>query len=163
LIKENGPLPEATVIELALKMCEILSFLHNQTPPVIHRDFTPDNLMLAKPNQLKLIDFNVAQRLESSSTRTVVGKHCYIPPEQFRGRAVVQSDLYALGGTLFYLLTGADPSPLTCSNPSTLLPQINPKLAAIVTKATDLDPIRRYLDASCVKNDLETLLVATGP
>ena len=162
MIKEHGLLPESMVIELALKMCEILNFLHSQTPPVIHRDFTPDNLMLAKPNQLKLIDFNVAQRLESTSTRTVVGKHCYIPPEQFRGKATPQSDLYALGGTLFYLLTGADPAPLTCSNPAETRPGMNAQLAQIVTRLTALEATKRYPDAASLKGDLQGLLARDG-
>lgn len=158
MIKEHGPLPESMVIELALKMCEILAYLHSQSPPVIHRDFTPDNLMLAKPNQLKLIDFNVAQRLESTSTRTVVGKHCYIPPEQFRGKAIPQSDLYALGGTLFYLLTGSDPAPLSCSDPSETRTGVNPKLAAIVARLTAVEATKRYPDVTSLRGDLQGLL-----
>ncbi len=77
-VERDGKLPAEQVIVLARQMCELLEFLHSCDPPIIHRDFTPENLMLTDERQLKLIDFNVAHRLESSSTRTVVGKHAYV-------------------------------------------------------------------------------------
>ncbi|MFX6031772.1 hypothetical protein ABTE99_19550, partial [Acinetobacter baumannii] len=64
---------------------------------------------------MKLIDFNVAQEDSEGTTATIVGKHAYVPPEQFRGKPCPQSDLYALGATLFYLITAADPEPITQS------------------------------------------------
>ena len=64
---------------------------------------------MQESGDVKLVDFNVAHQLETTATATVVGKHAYIPPEQFRGKPVAASDIYALGGTLFYILTGADP------------------------------------------------------
>jgi serine/threonine-protein kinase len=54
-------------------MCSILEYLHALKPPVIHRDFTPENLILRHSNELVLIDFNVAQQRESTATKTVVG------------------------------------------------------------------------------------------
>src|SRR5262249_46009135 len=96
LVDREGPLPEEAVISLGIQMCDLLAHLHCQSPPVIHRDFTPENLIHTKEEQIKLIDFNVAQQMESKATRTVVGKHSYIPPEQFRGKASTQSDIYAM-------------------------------------------------------------------
>src|ERR1700739_3705163 len=103
LVLHNGPFDVIKAAKLTVQMCEILSHLHGQNPPVLHRDFTPENLILSPDGTLKLIDFNVAQKLESTATRTVVGKHSYIPPEQFRGKATVQSDIYALGACFYFL------------------------------------------------------------
>ncbi len=64
----------------------MLIYLHEQDPEIIHRDFTPENLMLNFDGRLKLIDFGVAHQIKSRTTATVVGKHAYLPPEQFRGR-----------------------------------------------------------------------------
>jgi serine/threonine protein kinase len=117
LVETRGRLQPSEVLGLARQMCEILSYLHAQQPEIIHRDFTPENLMLDQVGQLKLIDFGVAHELKSRTTATVVGKHAYLPPEQFRGKPCSQSDLYALGATLYFLLTGTDPEPLSRLNP----------------------------------------------
>jgi serine/threonine protein kinase len=128
--------------------------LHGRDPPVIHRDFTPDNLIFANCEILKLIDFNVAQQLASAGSRTVVGKHAYIPPEQFRGKATIASDIYALGATMFFLLTGSDPEPITTSHPQELRPEITAELDAIVAKATSPNESERYTDAREIRTDL---------
>jgi hypothetical protein len=156
-VEKNGRLPAEQVIGLAGQMCDLLEFLHGSDPPIIHRDFTPENLMVTGDGQLKLIDFNVAHRLESSSTRTVVGKHAYVPPEQFRGKPTAQSDIYALGATLYFLLTGEDPEPITRSDLSgdVAVPLV---LAQIIMKATEPNASERFASAS----DLKEALSATA-
>ncbi|MBC7999530.1 MAG: serine/threonine protein kinase [Leptolyngbya sp.] len=153
-VEKNGALLEPQTIQRAIEMCELLAFLHSCEPPIIHRDFTPENLMLTDEGQLKLIDFNVAYRLESTSTRTVVGKHAYVPPEQFRGKPTIQSDIYALGATLFFLLTGQDPEPISKSDPRELCPLISAEFSEMVMKATEPDAECRYLCAAALKDDL---------
>jgi len=111
LVERRGALEREKILDLADQMCEILSYLHAQS--VVHRDFTPDNLILNEQGRLILIDFGVAQNASEHVTSTVVGKHAYMPPEQFRGQATERSDLYAMGGTLYFLLTGKEPIPLT--------------------------------------------------
>lgn len=157
LTLEAGPLPQEQVQDLALEMCEILSYLHNQEPPIIHRDFTPDNLLLGNDGSLTLIDFNVAEQLESGNTKTVVGKHCYIPPEQFRGHPTIQSDIYGLGGTLFWLLTGNDPEPITTSHPRAVVANISEAMDAIVARATSVAASQRYSTVTEIQKDLERL------
>lgn len=157
LVAQSGPFGERDLTGLALQMAEILKHLHSLEPAVIHRDFTPDNLILDPESGLKLIDFNVAEQYEASATRTVVGKHSYIPPEQFRGRACPQSDLYALGATLFYLLTGQDPEPIAQSSPRELMPMISPEMNAIVAKCTAQELSERYASASEIIADLGKL------
>ncbi|CAN5295672.1 hypothetical protein BH10CYA1_BH10CYA1_28800 [soil metagenome] len=115
-VKEHGPQPERLIMRWALEVADILNYLHNQNPPIIHRDVTPDNLVLDRTGSIKLIDFGAANEFIATATGTLVGKQSYISPEQFRGHAVPQSDIYALGCTLFYLANGADPEALSQSS-----------------------------------------------
>ena len=150
LVEENGPLASEQVLLLAEQMCDILSYLHALQPPLVHRDFTPDNLILNSDNILKLIDFNVVHQKESHTSATVVGKHAYLPPEQFRGKPVPQSDIYAMGASLHFLLTGEDPEPVSVSRPMLLNEHIDARLDALVSAATELDTKKRFADAAAV-------------
>lgn len=151
LIQRDGALAEVQAHDLALQMCEILETLHESK--IVHRDFTPDNLILSSTGKLKLIDFNVAQQIQSGSTGTVVGKHAYLPPEQFRGKATSQSDLYAFGATLFYLLTGKDPEPISQCNPGDTV-EVSKDISEIVKHATALQANKRYVSAQEIERDL---------
>ncbi len=157
LVKENGPLDLETLIPISMQMCRTLSYLHEQAPPVVHRDFTPDNLILTGAGTLKLIDFNVARQTSSTVTATVVGKHAYIALEQFRGKPLPQSDIYSLGCNLHYLSTGEDPEPLSPSSPILVNGELNPELNRIVEKATALDLDERYERADEIMNELIAL------
>lgn len=155
-IAEDGTVDENEVTSLAIKMCDILAVLHEQS--VVHRDFTPDNLIFDRETgTLKLIDFALATEYESGTTGTVVGKHSYIPPEQFRGHATTQSDIYALGATLYYLLTGLDPEPITTATPST-----TSRLGEIVKKCTAQDLKDRYENVQELKEALLELQEPEG-
>ncbi len=155
LVEREGPPTSKQVAELARQMCDILQYLHSLSPPVVHRDFTPDNLILGRDGVLKLIDFNVAQQRESTTTGTVVGKHAYLPPEQFRGKPTPQSDMYAFGATLFYLLTGQDPEPLTKSHPLLYRQDTSTVLEEIVSSCTELDQVKRTGNAATVREMLD--------
>lgn len=157
LIKDEGRLSEQETIELANQMCDILQYLHSQTPPVVHRDFTPENLIITKNGKVTLIDFNVALQLESNTTRTVVGKHAYIPPEQFRGKASTVSDIYALGATLYFMLTGRDPEPITSSHPQSGSQSVSDELDQLVCAATKLDTDVRTQSADEMRLSLQKL------
>jgi tRNA A-37 threonylcarbamoyl transferase component Bud32 len=148
IVEERGPLAESQVIELTKQMCTMLSYLHGLSPPVVHRDFTPDNLILRPDGKLKLVDFNVAQQTDSTATGTVVGKHSYLPPEQFRGTPVPQSDLYSLGATLHYLLTGNDPEPISVSRPKRVNPDVSEAMDLFVAKATAMTLEARHQDVA---------------
>lgn len=157
VVIEGGTIGEHDLLDFALQMCDVLKHLHTLSPPVVHRDFTPDNLILNPESGIKLIDFNVAQQYESSATRTVVGKHSYLPPEQFRGKACPQSDIYAMGATLYYLLTGQDPEPITVAHPAEILPVISHRLDAIVAKCTAQELCNRYENTDQITADLHAL------
>lgn len=154
LVDENGPLGNLETMELAVQLLGILSHLHTMSPPVIHRDFTPENIIIAEDGTPKLIDFNVARQAESTATRTVVGKHSYLPPEQFRGKASTQSDIYALGASLYFALTGEDPEPISASRPREKNPAVSARLDKIIFHATQLSTEERYKSADEMREDL---------
>lgn len=157
VVESRGKLSEAEIIPMAIQMCEILNYLHVQTPPVIHRDFTPDNLILQPDGRLMLIDFNVAQQTSATVTGTIVGKQCYLPPEQFQGDPVIQSDIYAMGATIFFLCTGRDPEPISQSRPAKIEPDISSGLNMFVANCTTIDPDLRYKNADECLVDLKLL------
>ncbi|HNG76529.1 MAG TPA: serine/threonine-protein kinase [Candidatus Obscuribacter sp.] len=149
-VKQHGKVRESLVLDLGLQMAEILCFLHAQNPPVIHRDFTPDNLVLQNDGKLIAIDFGAANEFIGTATGTFVGKHAYIAPEQFRGKATPQSDLYAMGGTLFYLLTGEEPEALSASDPAVKVP-VSSQWSSLILDMTNPDAAARVTTAEVVK------------
>ena len=153
-VNESGALSVAEVRQLALQMCDILEHLHGCTPPVVHRDFTPDNLMLDDQKILHLIDFNVAMQSSSTTTATVVGKHAYVPPEQFRGKPTAQSDIYAMGATLYFLLCGHDPEPLQEAQPSAEIDGLDADIDLVVSSCTQIDADTRYSSVQEIKQVL---------
>lgn len=132
---------EQTVIKWAAQIAGILHYLHTLEPPVVHRDLTPDNLIRGNDGQVYVIDFGAANEFVSKATGTLVGKQAYIPPEQYRGKAEPKSDIYAFGATLYFLLTGKDPVPLSSSRPSVALATpVSQELDDLVAACTQLEP-----------------------
>jgi hypothetical protein len=156
-VVDEGPMSEKDAVDCALKMCDVLGYLHSQSPPVVHRDFTPENLILQNDGTLKVVDFSVASRTGPHKSGDCVGKHSYTPPEQFRSQASPQSDIYALGATLYFLVTGSDPKPITMSDPRCQNKNVSNKLAHIVMKATALDLNERYESISWLRLELEEM------
>jgi serine/threonine-protein kinase len=157
LVRQKGPQAQTLVIEWALQIAAILEFLHGQKPPIIHRDLTPDNLILKNDGTIALIDFGVANEFLGTVTGTMVGKQAYIAPEQLRGKAKPLSDLYAFGGTLNFLLTGIDPRPLSEANPSLLKPELLLEFSKLVGDLTKLDESKRIASAEDVTNRLKQI------
>jgi serine/threonine protein kinase len=124
VLVENGWHPdENEVRDLATQILSILIYLQELTPPVIHRDIKPQNIILnsfldqreERRTQVFLVDFGAVQDTYHNTVTggsTVVGTYGYMAPEQFRGQAVLSTDLYGLGTTLLFLLTGKSPSDL---------------------------------------------------
>ncbi len=114
LLSHGKRFTETEVKKLATDVLEILIYLHNLNPPVLHRDIKPSNLIFGDDGQVYLVDFGAVQDSAAAEgvTFTVVGTTGYAPLEQFWGRAVPASDLYALGATLIHLLTGTAPADL---------------------------------------------------
>lgn len=118
LLEEGVRFTEVEVEEIACEVLEILNYLHRFQPPILHRDIKPSNLIRGEDYCIYLIDFGAVQDQAALEgvTFTVVGTYGYAPMEQFGGRTVPASDLYALGMTLIHLLTGVSPADLPHSN-----------------------------------------------
>src|SRR5919199_352405 len=118
LLDQGKRFTEVQVRSLATQVLEILTYLHGLNPPVLHRDIKPSNLILREDKQVYLVDFGAVQDSAAVEgvTFTVVGTTGYAPLEQFWGKAVEASDLYALGATLIHLLTGVPPADLPQRN-----------------------------------------------
>jgi len=156
LVRDQNSLDESTVINLAGQMCDILEYLHSCSPAIVHRDFTPDNIIMQPDGKLKLIDFSVAQG-QKSKRSDCAGKHAYTPPEQFRGEACPQSDIYALGATLYFLLTGEDPQPISKLTVKKEKPEISDGLNFMIEQCTELDLKDRYESAAWLHTAIESL------
>lgn len=166
VLAQGGPQAEDDVADWALQLCEVLEYLHQRTPPVIYRDMKPSNVML-KPNGLvEVIDFGIAreQRADGEGTTAAVGDTVqlgtrgFAPPEQYGGthQTDARSDVYALGATMYNLLTDKSPA----EPPYEMLPlrQVRPELSQgierIVAKATQPNPDDRYQDCAEMAYDL---------
>ena len=112
-LQRNGVFNEAQIYQLLENILPVLQFIHDRQ--VIHRDIKPENIIRRDNNSFVLIDFGAAKisisntKSNTNLTGTLIGSAEYIAPEQSRGKAVTQSDLYSLGVTCIYLLTGISP------------------------------------------------------
>lgn len=164
LIKTGKHLDEKEVIEIGLKIAQILVYLQTLHPPLIHRDIKPGNIILGKDKKVYLIDFGAVRDTILNQTRagsTIVGTFGYMPPEQFQGRAYPATDLYSLGATLVYALSHKEPHEL---NTQGLKLDFRPHIqcsrafADILDKMLEPDWQNRYQQASELVQDLEDLL-----
>lgn len=167
IVSASGPRPEDDVVDWALQLCDALSYLHSRKPPVIYRDMKPSNVML-KPNGLvELIDFGIAREMhEDGSDVTAargdtvqLGTRGFAPPEQYggSGQTDARSDVYALGATMYNLLTGKNPAepPYAILPVRQVVPELSPGIERIVARATQSDPADRYADCAEFAYDLE--------
>jgi tRNA A-37 threonylcarbamoyl transferase component Bud32 len=143
LVTNCGAQAPNTVLHWAKEIATIMVYLHGKNPPIVHRDLTPDNLVLRNDGTITLIDFGAANHFLGTATGTMVGKQSYMAPEQLRGKAHPASDIYSFGATLFFLLTGQDPEPLSQSHVREVKPEIPETIADLIAQCTQLESERR--------------------
>jgi serine/threonine-protein kinase len=172
LLRSVHPLPEPDAVQIASRICTVLSYLHQNG--VTHRDLKPANLMLCNDGTIRIMDFGIA-RAENSRRLTFVGftpamgTPDYMAPEQVRGsRGDQRTDIYSLGAILYEMATGEPPfagdSPYVIMNarvtgdpqaPRKTNPKLTPVLEEIILHAMERDPKRRYQTALDMRSELE--------
>ena len=145
--REGEPFDENQVVSWAIEICDVLSYLHAQDPPVIYRDLKPSNIMINADGLLKLVDFGIARKIEVDDENTRVVSAGYSPPEQYWGAANIQSDIYSLGATMCFLLTGKDPEPLKGNSPRELNAELSEYMDGVVQKCMSQEGSQRYQNA----------------
>ncbi len=153
LLASGHHFSETEMRRLAIEVLEILCYLHELSPPIYHRDIKPSNLIWGDDDRIYLVDFGGVQDQAPAlgSTFTVVGTYGYTPIEQFGGRTVPASDLYALGATLIHLLTGVCPADLPQRDlhfQFDHLVSVRPHLVQWLHKLTEPDAHNRYQTAA---------------
>jgi outer membrane protein assembly factor BamB/tRNA A-37 threonylcarbamoyl transferase component Bud32 len=158
-------LPVEQVLKWAIAICDVLSYLHNNQPPVVFRDMKPANVMIDHRRQVRLIDFGIAKQFQIGQPGTMIGTEGYSPPEQYKGEASPAGDIYALGATLHHLLTRRDPRleppfsfdqrPIQQYNSD-----VPEALTSIVMRALDYETKKRYSSAEAMKQSLEAVQAA---
>lgn len=150
-VDTHGAVSEKELIGIALDICDILSYLHGQTLPVIHRDIKPENIIIAPDGTIKLVDFGIARshRADATSDTVAIGTRPYMAPEQFGGAQTDQrSDLYALGIVMIYLTTLRHDR----TNIARRFPYA--RLAGVVARLIRADPENRFQTAEELRRAL---------
>ena len=174
LLEQRGALPVEEVLELAICITEALSAAHNIG--IIHRDIKPDNILVTSHGFVKLADLGIAKQLSddygTTLAGTTMGTPYYIAPEQAMDSSTVDGrcDIYALGGTLYHLLTGtvpfSGPSSMAILMAHTNEPLQHPQerkadlpdnICAVVCKMMEKDPDDRYQNCAELLKDLEVV------
>ncbi len=161
--ESDGFFPEATVLQWATQIGDVIAFLHSHKPkPVIFRDVKPSNIMLDMHGRIRMIDFGIAKPFQVGERGTMIGTEGYSPPEQYRGDAGPASDVYSLGATLHALLTKQDPRlqppfsfaerPIRRVNPD-----VSPALEAVIMKSLSYNADDRFPSAVEMRDALQSL------
>lgn len=170
LAKEGGQ-PDAQVIQWGIELCDILGYLHTQSPSVIYRDMKPANIIEKEDGSLALIDFGTAREYKGQNEMDTVrlGTVGYAAPEQFLEGAQTdsRSDIYSLGATLYHLATGQHPGAgmenlQKCRSRRVTKEKLSPGLEQIIRKCIRKDPRRRYQSCKELMHALQKLLKKKG-
>lgn len=153
IIYQKGPVNLAQAITWMQQTCEVLDYLHSQNRPIIHRDIKPANLLARyRDNHIIVLDFGAVKEI-GTPPGTRIGVEGYMAPEQERGQPTTQSDLYAIGPSLIFLLTGDIPQKYSVIKGNNYvlelerIPTITPKLRKVIEKVTKSNPKERYQTA----------------
>ncbi|MBN2305250.1 MAG: serine/threonine protein kinase [Anaerolineae bacterium] len=161
-VRRGEFIPEGQVLDWTRQLTAALCYLHAQDPPVLHRDIKPANIKLTPDGLIKLVDFGLVKLMSTDDARTITvvqgrGTALYTPLEQYggdMGHTDARSDLYALGATLYHLLTSTPPpeakqrflTPRALRDPRAINPAISDRTARAVLWAMSMHPDDRPPD-----------------
>ena len=150
IVQEYGPQEETLVVKWAKQLCDVLHYLHTQTPPIIYRDMKPSNVMLKPDGNIMLIDFGAAREYKATNLKDTVllGTKGYAAPEQYRsdGQSDARTDIYSLGVMVFRLLSGTEPVMLCPIRE--ICPNVSVGIEKILLKCTRVAKSERYQSAA---------------
>ncbi len=165
-VLEHGTVSLSQAIDWMIQLCDILGYIHQQQPPLIHRDVKPANILVrAIDRRIFLLDFGAVKEIGTLGS-TKIGAPDYMAPEQNIGQPCTQSDLYAIGPTLIFLLTGRNPADFVELLPRghrfnvASLPIFTPPVQALIDKVTQYRVSDRYLTAANLAQALDELKVS---
>ena len=165
------PLPEQQVLPWVEQVCDALTYLHSQDPPILHRDIKPGNIKITPDGKAMLVDFGIAKVYDPDHHTTVGARAVtpgYSPPEQYGTGTDAQSDVYALGATIFTLLTGKVPPPSVELLAGTAPPpqpinelnrEVSPEVSVAVACAMQLKRINRTASLEEFRQSLKPVAV----
>lgn len=161
VLRAEGAQDQEKAVKWIRQICDVLNYLHNQTPKIIYRDTKPQNIMLKPDGDVVLIDFGSAREYKKFQTSDTIslGSRGYAAPEQYGGMGQTdeRTDVFNVGATMYHLLTGHDPT----QYPYELYPirkwnsALSPELERIVLKCTMQNPDERYQSMPDLLYDLE--------
>ncbi len=159
---QGGYLDVEEVVEIGLALCSVLQYLHTHRPPIIFRDLKPSNIMRTVDGNIYLIDFGIARIFKpgQGADTAYQGSAGYAPPEQYgTSQTTPRSDIYSLGATLYYLLTGYNPASTPFNLPplDALAADVPPPLTELITAMLALDDEERPQSAEAVKWELQNI------
>ena len=160
----RGAVDQQRAVQWMIQVCDTLAYLHSLKPTLIHRDIKPANLILRNlDSRVMLLDFGAVKEL-GTSLGTRIGVEGYSAPEQYRGKPCPQSDLYGVGTTLIFLLTGKTPMQYYTYGKNQYkfevekIPHISPELKQVLQKTCQSDPKKRYQTAPELLEALQSCL-----
>lgn len=140
-------LSELELKDILIRALEILDYLATRSPPVVHRDVKPSNLVRDRDGALALVDFGGVADGGSSGGSTLVGTYGYMAPEQLHGKSTPATDLYALGATIVALAGGVEPEDVPrkglAMDLGKHLPALSPGFRAALAAMVEPDPDKR--------------------
>ena len=156
VIEEKGHLTEEEAVRIAICVANALDCIHKATPGFIFRDVKPQNILITNKNEVILFDFGTAVEIKSGSTSVSIGTRGYAAPEQYTSNYDQRVDIYGLGATLHYMLTGHNPSepPYELQPITHYYADLSKGLEYVVDRCLKKSPEDRYQDCGSLIEDL---------
>ncbi|QGU94916.1 protein kinase [Clostridium bovifaecis] len=161
LIERKGGISSEEAVSIALKLCEVLGYLHSFNPPIIYRDLKPSNVIKQNKDVI-LIDFGISRLYKENEAHDTIymGSKGYAAPEQYGSeQSDIQTDIYGLGAIIYFMVNGRAPLNLMeALKDESYEKRVESDLREIIKKAMEIEKSKRYLNIKNIKEKLEDFL-----